>query len=141
MNQTLINHKFNVGDKLYTAVRKPISVLCPVCSGLGTLEHQGCKVRCPHCRGTGRLSISETLCEAVEQPVTVTRIKASIWSDGECTVKYVVNSMGTGENVKHRQEDSLFLTLEEAKAFACKNNHPILEDPLDKQNLTEVETE
>lgn len=137
----IIDHKFDIGDKAYTAVRKPIAVLCPVCSGIGILEHQGCKVRCPHCRGTGSLSTEETLCEAVEQPVTITRIKVSIWSDNAYTVKYVVNSMGTGENIKNRQEGSLFLTLDEARDFACKSNHPILEDPLGKQDFTKVETE
>lgn len=135
MFKMILNHKFDVGDKVYTTIRKPIAVMCPVCSGLGKLEHQGCWVRCPHCRGTGKLAILETLCEAIEKPVTITRIKASIWSDHEYIVKYVINSMDTGENVKHRSEDKLFLTIEEARDSACKSNHPITEDPLSKQNF------
>lgn len=119
-----LKNKFDVGQEVYTVIRKPIQYDCPVCNGTGKFNHNGYDVKCPHCNGVGRLTDKKTLWNVVDGKVKVRTIKASIWNDYQ-TIKYMIDSTNTIEYIKSRPESQLFETLEDAEKFCYDGNHPI----------------
>lgn len=113
-----INNRFNIGDELYTIVRKPIKYDCPVCDGSGVFVHNGYDVKCPHCNGSGKVSDNKTLWCVADEKVKVRRIIASIW-ENVITCKYKVYYNGMDCNITNRGENSLFRNKELAEQ-ACK---------------------
>jgi len=123
-----LNNKFNIGEEVYIIIRKPISYNCPICEGTGKFEHNNYMVRCPHCQGVGKLTDKKTLWKAIEKPVKIRTIKASINSELSQSIKYKIDSLHSGEYVDSRPESQLFNTVEEARHIAYEYNHPIKED-------------
>ena len=119
-----VNNKYNLGDELYTVVRKPIKYGCPVCDGSGVFMHNGYNVKCPHCYGIGKLQDNKTLWCVADEKVVVRRIIVSIWKD-QTTCKYKVNYSGSDCNINNRGEDNLYWNKEDAEAWCLKNNNPI----------------
>lgn len=113
--------KFEVGQELYTVIRKPIQYNCPVCNGTGKFNHNGYDVKCPHCNGIGKLTGSKTMWNVVEDKVFIKSIRANIWKEYQ-TIKYNV-SCKSDYPIRNRPESQLFLTLEEAEKFCYDNNH------------------
>lgn len=119
-----INNKYNIGDELYTVVRKPIKYDCPVCDGSGIFVHNGYDVKCPHCYGSGKLHDNKTLWCVANEKARIRRINISIWAE-TMTYKYKCDYMGSDCNVKNRSESNLFDTLEDAENWCKENNNAI----------------
>jgi len=121
-----LRNKFEIGQEVYTVIRKPIQYNCPVCDGSGKFNHNGYDVKCPHCNGSGKLYDKKTLWNVVEDKVSIRTIRANIHSSGGQSIKYKVNC-NNDYRINSRPESQLFLTLEEAEKFCYDNNHPVEE--------------
>ena len=86
-----LKKKFEIGQEVYTVIRKPIQYDCPVCSGTGKFNHNGYDVRCPHCNGSGKLTDKKTLWSVVENKVSIRSIRANVHSKESQNIKYKVN--------------------------------------------------
>lgn len=118
-----LKNKFEIGQEVYTVIRKPIQYDCPVCSGTGKFTHNGYDVKCPHCFGTGKLSDVKTLWNVVDGKVTIGNIRANIHSIESQSIKYKVYS--NTEYIKSRPESQLFETLEDAEKFCYDGNNAV----------------
>lgn len=118
-----LNNKFEIGQELYTVIRKPIEYKCPVCDGTGKFNHNGYEVKCPHCQGSGRIEDKKTLWNVVDHKVKVSSIKASIYKENQ-HIKYKVYCQSV-ININKRPEEQLFTSIEEAERFCYDNNHPV----------------
>lgn len=119
-----LRNKFEIGQKLYTVIRKPIQYDCPVCIGTGKFNHNGYDVRCPHCSGAGKLYDKKTLWNVVEDKVKIKSIRVNIHGDNLQNIKYKVDCQSNYE-IKSRPETQLFTELEEAEKFCYDNNNPL----------------
>jgi len=121
----ILNNKFEIGQDVYTVIRKPIQYDCPLCNGTGKFNHNGYDVKCPHCIGSGKLFDSKTLWNVVEENVIIRSIKANIHGVDSQTLKYKV-SCKSDYRINSRPQSQLFLTIEEAEKFCYDNNHAIV---------------
>lgn len=118
-----LRNKFEIGQEVYTVIRKPIQYDCPVCNGTGKFNHNGYDVKCPHCNGSGKLTDNKTLWNVVDGKVTIGSIRANIHSNNGQSIKYKVHSKD--EYINSRPESQLFLTIKEAEKFCYDGNHPV----------------
>ena len=113
-----IDNKFEIGQECYSAVRQPIVSECPICKGKGKFIYNGYEIDCRQCSSTGKIAIpNQTV--LVPCKVKVRRIKATIWSE-KIQIKYVVDNVDNRfVSVKNRNQNNMFITLEEAEEY-CK---------------------
>lgn len=119
-----LRNKFEIGQEVYTVIRKPIQYDCPVCNGTGKFNHNGYDVKCPHCNGVGKLTDKKTLWNVVENKVSIRSIRANIHGADLQSIKYKV-SCKSDYRIDSRPESQLFFTVEEAEKFCYIGNHPI----------------
>lgn len=119
----ILNNKFEIGQELYTVIRKPIDYDCPICKAEGKFNHNGYDVKCPKCQGVGKLTDSKILWSVDENKVTVRSLRANIHENTQ-SIRYNVNSMTF--NIHKRPEHQLFVTKEEAEQFCYDNNNAIV---------------
>ena len=108
-----VDNKFEIGEEAYTVYRKPTHYKCPVCEGDGKFLHNGYEVLCRNCNGTGKLHNPKQYVMEICN-VRVRRIKVSKW-ENTISIKYCVTS--DIANVKNRNENNLFATIEEAEKY------------------------
>lgn len=111
-----VNNKFEVGEECYTYARENLQVVCPVCKGSKKIVYSGYEIPCKQCNETGKIIAKQTV--VTPHKVKIRRIIASIWED-VTTIKYKVDSVGEYINIRNRNEESLFKTLEECEQ-KCK---------------------
>lgn len=111
-----VDNKFEIGEECYTYARENLHVICPVCNGSKKIVYSGYEIPCKQCNEIGKIVAKQTV--VTPYKVKIRRIIASIWED-ETTVKYKVDSVGEYINVRNRNEQSLFKTLEECEQ-KCK---------------------
>lgn len=111
-----IDNKFEIGEECYTYARENMEVECPVCKGKKKILYNNYEIPCKQCNISGRITTKQTV--VAPHKVRIRRIIASIWND-VTTVKYRVDSVGEYLNIRSRNENVLFKTLEECEQ-KCK---------------------
>lgn len=116
-----VDNKFEIGEEVYTAYRKPTHHKCPVCEGNGKFLHNGYEVWCRNCNGTGKLYNPKQYVLDVCK-VRVRRIKVSRYEEVN-SIKYCVTPIEPALiNVKNRSDNNLFKTIEEAEQYCVDVN-------------------
>lgn len=111
-----IDNKFEIGEECYTYARENVEIVCPICKGTKKIIYNGYEIPCKQCNTTGKIVCKQTV--VASHKVKIRRIVASIL-DNVTTIKYKVDSVGEYINVRNREENSLFKTLEECE-HKCK---------------------